>query len=84
MSDQKHKKGAANTLTTTMTRPPTYDERMDEVGSIGSILSGPAHLGPGSKNFKPSNDGGIGANGAILSTTVDDNQASSRLNGISS
>lgn len=67
-----------------MTRPPTYDERMDEVGSIGSILSGPPQGGPGSKNMKPGTDGGIGANGAILSTTVDDHQASSHLNGISS
>lgn len=33
-------KNHANTLTTTMTRPPTYDERLDEVASIGSILSG--------------------------------------------
>lgn len=68
-----------------MTRPPTYDERMDEVGSLGSILSNPATttLHPNIKNMTTAKD--PAPNAAILSTTIDDpHQASSHLNAISS
>ena len=57
-----------------MTRPPTYDEKMDEVASIGSILSGAT----GKAKHAQAN-----VNEGVLSTAVDEQHTgSTQLNAI--